>query len=342
MKVRRYFIGLMLMLAIIAGCGCQIHESIGEDELLYGKVSDFLLKGIVYNLNYNTPETFDCKSVTRGDLKNIKIFSLESDELKKKWGFDPNETYDLSIIKYMPDLISLQISGIKLKDYDIFKNNKNLGSLGISYIDDENVSVLAKMPDLRSLSITDSTITSIDFISNMNELWYLELDNVPDIKSYDVLQSMPELKYLQISNMFNNDDLKRLPDMENLTELRLTNNPRLTNVSALPYAPSLSHLFLDGSKVEEISLPVDKVPNLGMLSVADTPIDSITKIRGLDNIDSINMTGSKIKDVSPIKEMKEKGLLKRIQSVYIDNEFERNRDILKDTGITIQNMYMGQ
>lgn len=373
MKVRRYFIGLVLMFIIIAGYGSQIHkdkqsalissnmhdttsfptdsdetvkaeihESSDYDELLYGKVSDFLLKGIVYNLHSNKSETVDYKAVTRGDLKNIEILFLESDELKKDWGFNSNEIYDLSIIEDMPNLVSLQISGIKLKDYGILKSNDSLSSLSISYIDDEKANVLIGLTNLKGLTITDSTITSIDFVSSMKKLWYLTLDNVQGIKSYAVLQSMSSLEYLGISNMFDNDDLKRLPSMENLTELRLTNNARLTNISVLPYAPNLSALFLDGSGVKEISLPVDKVPDLGMLSVADTPIDSVAKIKGLDNINSINMVGSKIKDVSPIKAMKEKGLLKRIQVIYIDNDFERNRDILKGTGIGIGNIYLGQ
>lgn len=362
MKVRWYFIGLVLMFIIIAGCSSQIHKDKpsvpisanihettslptdhpDEDELLYGKVSDFLLKGIQYNLHSNKSITVDYKSITRGDLKNIKFFFLEGDDLRKEWGFNPNEIYDLSIIEDMPNLESMQISGIKLKDYDIFKNNNSLGSLGISYIDDEKANALIGLTNLKGLTITDSTMTSIDFVSKMEKLWFFALDNVPDIKSYAVLQSMTSLKYLEISNMFDNDDLKRLPNMENLTELRLTNNAGLTNISVLPYAPSLSALFLDGSGVKEISLPVDKVPDLGMLSVADTPIDSIAKIKGLDNMASINMVGSKIKDVFPIKVMKEKGLLKRIQVIYIDNNFERNRDILKGTGIEIENIYMGQ
>lgn len=87
-----------------------------DDKLLIGKVPDPILKAVAYSIKKSDVPK-DYKLVTRGDLAEVNTLFCDFGETSKDWRFDSNYEYNLSIIKEIPNLEVLDITGIRLKDY---------------------------------------------------------------------------------------------------------------------------------------------------------------------------------------------------------------------------------
>lgn len=184
---------------------------------------------------------------------------------------------------------------------------------------------------MTGLFTTDSTITESDFIKGMSPHFdFLYLENTPNIKSYDVLGTISELKYLQIKNYFTDKDLNRL-----------TENSKLNKISYLPYMPTLYYLYLDGSSVKNVSLPLDKVPKLSTLSLRKSQFADITKLKGTDSIYQLDIYDSMVTKVSPLAYMKKKGQFPALETVYMNFDKIKDEDSLKAVGICISDFFLG-
>lgn len=116
-----------------------------EDELLYGKYPEPILKAIGECNSVNK----DYKTLTKRDLNNIKTLTI--DARYSDYGFDVTKEYDFSILQYMTNLNKLDIKDIKIKDYSIFTNLNKLETLVLSLLDDNTVMYLKYLTRLKSL-----------------------------------------------------------------------------------------------------------------------------------------------------------------------------------------------
>lgn len=312
-------------------------QSREDNEKLFNKDNEFLLRALARNIKK------DPTQITRKDLQDVRFFFIY-DAIKnnlKESGFDLNEAYDFSLIQDMPNLESLQIDGIRLKDYSVLKKAPKLASLGISCLDDNSARTIGEITSLAGIAISDSIITNIDFLSNCKDLWYVSIRNTSGIRNFDVLESLGQLKYLELYGLrLDSMGLAGLPEMERLETLKVSGN-NIDSVSSLSSMPSLLELYLDQNPIQSVSIPVDKVPRLSFLSIQNALVDNINKIKGLDNLYELDIRGSRIKYVAPLKDMKKTGRLKNLQSIYLTKKDIKDWNTLKGTGIGVLEIKLG-
>lgn len=296
-----------------------------EDELLYGKYPEPILKAIGKCNSINK----DYKTLTKKDLNNIKTLTI--DARNRDYGFDATKEYDFSILQYMPDLIDLDITDIKIKDYSIFANLNKLQTLVLGLLDDNTALYLKYLTKLKSLWICNSSISNIEFVANLKQIERFCLINCPNVKDFSMLKSLCYVNYLQLNGMgIDNDSISTLPNtLDLLHELDLSNNNIKDLSPNFPSLPNLNILTLSCNPLEKISVPTEKLPEISFLILDNTQINDLNNIDVLESLSAISIKSTPVKYIAPLKKFK------NLRYIYLDKSNIKDLHIFNNTNVTI-------
>ncbi|CAL6103889.1 leucine-rich_repeat domain-containing protein [Hexamita inflata] len=100
----------------------------------------------------------------------------------------------------------------------------------------------------------------------------------------------------------NVQQLEGIKQMQQLTNLRIFNNSTPIQLQELQYLTNLKHLFLDRSKVTDIS-PIKYLNDLQVLNLSQNSIHDISPLMNLKNLVELQLTANKIIDLSPLQDL---------------------------------------
>lgn len=302
-------------------------------EFLYGKYPEEILKVIADRPGINK----DYRLLTKEDLKTIRDFyvinrNLNQTSLDKKYGFQYNSEYDFSILLDMPNLENLDIDlgdSIRLKDYSVLEKLSNLKKLTIGNVKNDDMVNTAGLSSLEELYIYNGNITNIDFIKNLDNLTSFTLNNTPGVSDFTGLKYGKNLKQVSLINMrICEENLSTIPDMNKLESLSLYNN-NIKYLNQFPLMQSLKLLTLDNNPLESINVASNWIPSIKELSLCNTVITGADRIKGFENIETIDISGTRIRSVRPFMEYR------NLKNINAGSQTIDDANVLKDTGINL-------
>ncbi|MFA6012946.1 MAG: leucine-rich repeat domain-containing protein, partial [Desulfobacteraceae bacterium] len=227
---------------------------------------------------------------------------------------------DISILKGLTQLQSLDLSYNQISDISILKGLTQLQSLVLSYNQISDISILKDLAQLQSLDLNGNPISDISILKGLTQLQSLNLvDNqISDIsilKGLTQLQSL-DLSYNQIS------DISILKVLTQLQSLNLIGNT-ISDISILKDLTQLQSLNLSGNPISDISIMKD-LAQLQSLVLNDNQISDITTLKDLTQLQSLLLNGNLISDISILKE------LTQLQSIDLSYNQISDISILKD------------
>lgn len=299
-----------------------------EDELLYGKYPEPILKVIGENSDVNK----DYKQLKRSDLDKVQEIILTDSDLAIK-GYNKQDPCDISILGDMKNLKFLQLNIKNVKDFAAIKKLNSLGRLAISNIDDNIAHNISSITQLPSLCILDSSITNLDFLKDLPQLTYLSLYRIKNIESLNGIKYCTQLHDFTIDDSeVNNSQINTLPNMDNLTYIWVS-NCKVTAITNFPYMPKLYLLGFRNCPVESINIPLEKVPALAVMVLNGSNISDIDNIKGMDNITDLELYDAPINYLYPVTKFK------MLEQVVISTESAKkikDLDKMKNSGINIE------
>jgi hypothetical protein len=170
---------------------------------------------LFYVLDYpKLSSVFAYMSEYLGDLKT-------QSELLLKYFYDAE--VDVTLIKDLKNLTSLNLWGTQVSDVSALKDLKNLTSLYLSSTQVSDVSALKDLKNLTSLDLYRTQVSDVSALKDLKNLTYLDLSST------------------QVS------DVSALKDLKNLTSLDLSST-QVSDVSALKDLKNLKELYLPGEQ----------------------------------------------------------------------------------------------
>jgi hypothetical protein len=233
--------------------------------------------GKVLELEFNgTPPRSSLKALQRISQPQVKLNNLDGISTISEWTVPEN-------------LTALDLGGnLKVSDLSPLKDLKNLTTLDIH---DTLVSDLSPLKDLKNLTRLDLSYTVVSDLSPLKDLKNLtRLDLSYDHRVSD-LSPLKDLKNLTTLNLIANgggvSDLSPLKDLENLTTLNLSFNHRISDLSPLKDLKNLTTLNLyDATGVSDLS-PLKDLENLTTLNVIGTGVRDLSPLKDLKNLKNL-------------------------------------------------------
>jgi Leucine-rich repeat (LRR) protein len=256
----------------------RVTQIVGE----YGDpVSD--LTGLEYAINLERfmisgSSTLDDISPIK-DLKNIKLFSLESsisygiDDYIPLVDLSPIADYEnleyltlkkLANVEKLPlfskakNLKSIHLEGMpKLTDLSIFDGKENLESAGLY-----NLGPIKALPQFSNkievLGLEGlSELTDISSIENYPEIFGADFADLPKIEDMSVLGTLPKLSQLYVSKCPVHD-MSWLANLKELEMLSLTELPNVTDLSAIASTPIYHLRIINLPSLEDLTFLNEK------------------------------------------------------------------------------------
>ena len=155
---------------------------------------------------------------------------------------------DISVLKHLTELKSLDLSGTLVTDFSVLKDLENLEILYLCRLKLKDISVLKHLKKLKHLYLSQSVVI--------------------DISALEDLVSLEKLYLYQ-------PVFTELPNLGNLAKLKYINlrNSQFTDVSALKTLPAVEGINLALSEINDLSLLYD-LKSLNKIDLRLTPINS--------------------------------------------------------------------
>ena len=284
----------------------------------------------------------------------------------------PADAASLEDLVYLPNLISLEISGLDIWNLEFLSSLLKLESLNLSgsVFPVEDMAMIAALPALKTLSLEDCSLSTIDYLANALYLTELNL-SYNTIRNLDALKTIPTLKKLDLQhNAVNSlDTLASLNELEvlnvsfnaistldplagcaKLTELVADNN-KLTDLNGLKSLSHLELLSVDYNDISEVSV-LTKNEALKNLSIASNNITDISAVGKLKLLEILDFSGNKVEVLpewdsdSPLQTIDGSynmlstidslGKLQSLTHVYMDYNLITNIDALENCFCLVQ------
>ena len=200
-----------------------------------------------------------------GKLTNLKKLSLS----------DFQKLSDISVLGKLTQLETLSLRALsKVNDLSSLGTLTNLKDFRTWDVPYNNISFLKKMTNLTYLAIDytniDGTIKDISVLSNLKNLDYLSLTNLP-ITDISVLSELKKLTRLNMTSCSNVKSFTPLSKLKSLTFLRLFRNKitdpsfayGLTNLETLWLTGEINDRFADKNVIADCDMKTlkSKLPN---------------------------------------------------------------------------------
>lgn len=192
-------------------------------------------------------------NISDSDLDHSRNMYKDTDES------DYDETSD-NVFKKLTHITSLDLSNSILDDYSSNKNRisdisnlkdmTSLLSLNLNGNDVSSLDDLKNLTNLNTLKLSDTDLSDLDFIEKLTGITYLDISNNSSIDSDDLnsLKNLTGLKYLNASND-KIDDVSSLSGLTHLTTLYIEDNPIKDYTPILDISKSLYYKDFDVSSV---------------------------------------------------------------------------------------------
>jgi len=222
-------------------------------------------------------------------LEQLNISNMNIDELPK----------ELSLLKKL-HFLDISLNNIK----SIPKEFSNLNNLICLILENNNIETIPEeiftIKNLKFLILKSNSIHNISKnISNLKNLNHIclcnnKISNIPD----DLLE-LTQLKHLCLHSNNVRSIPQNLIKLKSLEEFVISNN----QIDTLPIFISKMHtlisLDMEHTIINKIPIELLKLPNLRRISFDDKHFSFIKEhINLLSNIDSVNLTESKLKNIS--------------------------------------------
>lgn len=148
-------------------------------------------------------------------------------------------------------------------------------------------------------------------ISDIKTLTFDELNNVELI----TVSYIPNLIELNISGTLV-DDLNCLSILQDLKHLDISNTP-VENIEGLKEIP-LKTLILSGTEISDSS-HIGKINTLEYLDISKCNVNDITSFKNLENLVHLDISDTKISDLSPIYKLNKIKKIKHNNSAVVTN-----------------------
>ncbi|AKA70287.1 cell wall-binding repeat-containing protein [Clostridium scatologenes] len=193
------------------------------------------------------------------NLSDNQISSSDLDHSRNMYK-DTNQTeYDRTsdnVFKKLNNIVSLDLSNSILNDYSNNRNRINdisnlkdmtsLVSLNLNGNNVNSLSDLQKLTNLNTLKLSYTGISDLDFIKKLTNITYLDISNNSSIDGDDLnpLKNLTNLKYLNASND-KIDNVSALSSLTKLTTLYIEDNPIQDYTPILDITKSLYYKDFD-------------------------------------------------------------------------------------------------
>lgn len=244
------------------------------------------------SLNLLGTRVTDINPITQ--LSNLQFLSLKNTNIK-----------DISAIGRLRNLQMLDISNTDIAEINALEELHNIEVLDLSFTSVIDIHNIRNMFSLRNLDITGTAIKDIEPVHQLSNLEFLDLGNTK-LVDINPLRKIFNLRSLNISNTELSDinplinitnleslymsktnivDISPLEKLVNIRNLTLSNT-LVFDITPLKYLVNMHFLDLKSSAVVDIS-PLKCNINLKYLIVADTSIESVEALNGLESIQGI-------------------------------------------------------
>lgn len=307
----------LLCVLLLTGCtATEQHPRITEDIPL------FILEAISQAVNKPIEELQD------KDLLDVEKLYLNGGHFTEE---QKTSVYDLSIIKEMKNLKTLDITNIKVRDLNFLTNMSQLEVLYMAWDDlgdaVQDLSVVGELKNLKDLRINtwmvkdpddnEFKIKDLSFLSQLDQLEKLVISYI-DTNQYPSLEHMKNLKYLAL-NYSNLSDLGFLKNVTSLLDLSLSHN-QISSISELSSLKNLEFLSIGSNPIKEIEV-VKLLPNLQRLELDYTWVDNLAPLEQLQKLKYLDIRGSKVTSIEPLVGLNQLEILllnpKNIQDLHL-------------------------
>ena len=229
----------------------------------------------------------------------------------------PKEAKSLSDLSYLPNLTSLELSGLTIDNLEFLSSLMKLTSLDLSgsSFPTESMPYIAALPSLKTLSLSNCNLSTIEHLTNAWSLTELDLSN-NTIRNLDALESIPNLQKLYLQHNAVNSleiigsldelelldisynavsSMKQLSGCAKLKELRADHN-QLTGLSGLRDLAHLEVLSVDYNQISDVSMLANH-RNLKDLSIASNAITDISSLEKLKNLEILDFSANQIPEL---------------------------------------------
>ena len=261
-----------------------INYKIQGYKVLYDRKLEICSKFIYVKPIHNLLEFLDYATIMQ--LKKISIESYDLDTISiiplinlKSISLAYNKFCDISYLKYLRNLIELNMNSNCLESLASIEKHTQLKILELQYNNLENIENIKNLDKLIKLDLSRNRLKSIKSLScnvNLIEL-SLRCNNIEDISSLEKLVNLRKLN-LDHNNLVNTEAFKYLV---NLKELHLSYN-KIDNLIWLSNLKSINKLGLSYNKIKDIS-PLKNLLTLKYLWLNQNQISDILPLITLFN-----------------------------------------------------------
>lgn len=240
-------------------------------------------KGNEYGDNIEEKELKDDTQIQFASTKFGEFVSnkvgAEEDEVLFKWmktqtslSISDSEITSLEDLVFFPNLTSLEINNMTLKNLDGVENCKKLKTFFNYYASVEDWS---RLSELNMLERVTSFSSKTDF------------ENL-----IDAIKNIETLKTLELENVKVNGNMNKLSEMKGKLKSLIIRNAGIIKIEGLDnFVDSLTLLRLDNNKIEDISY-LSKFVNLKDLQLSNNKIKNILPLSSLTSLTYLNLRGN--------------------------------------------------
>lgn len=189
----------------------------------------------------------DLKPLTRLDLSKCPIKDFDLKDLSSLTNLTLSRT-DISSINFLKNCLSLKsldLSGCQnLTDISAIKSLPHLRSLNLSGSNIRDFDTLQNLQSLIHLNLSQCKINNISFLKGFDSITHLNLKDCEDIKDFNVLKDLKTLTDLNLSECSAFSDISLLEGLSELTNVNLKKCRKILDLSPLEGLPKLKTLNL--------------------------------------------------------------------------------------------------
>jgi len=167
----------------------------------------------------------------------------------------------------------LDASHMAISDLSGLEYCTDLFALFLDFNNIVDLTPLAGLTNLQQLSASENLIESVEPLADLDQLAFLDV-GANRITSLDGLAHLPSLYFL------------------------LVNDNELVDISPLATIPSMNFLYLGENNIQNIDALQGL--NLYALSLFRAPVEDISVLSGLQNLQQLDLTGTEVSSVEPL------------------------------------------
>ena len=139
-----------------------------------------------------------------------------------------NQIHDISFLKELPNIHTLNLRSNRISDISILKNLKNIHTLDLMSNQISDISFLKNLKNIHTLNLSNNRIYDVSILEDLKNIYTLNLSNN------------------QISNIFS------LKNLKNIHTLDLMSN-QISDISFLKNLKNIHTLDLSGNQIKDLS-----------------------------------------------------------------------------------------